>query len=301
MGTFGPYRPPLPGFLAVTRRDLHARLARRFKAAGVDAPRRSAGWLLEEALGLSGTELLTGGGEPVTPEAQARAEAMAARREAGEPLQYVIGHADFFGLRLDVSPAVLIPRPETEEVAEAALEALDGTDAPWVLDVGTGSGALALALAHARPDAHVVAADVSEEALAVAASNAQRLGLAVTFVCADALRPQFADAVPPLFDLIVSNPPYVPERERPGMQREVRDHEPGTALFVPDADPLVFYRALAGHALRLLAPGGALVVETHTDHGRAVRDLFESAGLAHADLLQDLSARDRIVRARQPA
>ena len=166
----------------------------------------------------------------------------------------MLGHADFYGLRLSVSPDVLIPRPETEELVEEALRRIAGVEAPTVLDVGTGSGAVALALAHERPTATVFAADVSAEALAVARANAERLGLDVAFVRADALGPHFTRDVPPAFDLVVSNPPYVPAGERAGLQPEVRDWEPGLALFVPDADPLRFYRALAGHAGALLAP-----------------------------------------------
>ena len=229
---------------------------------------------------------------------------MVTRRARREPVQYVTGEADFYGLTLAVTPAVLIPRPETEEVAEAALRRLPTLAAlvgraPWVLDVGTGSGALALAVRHERPDAEVVAADVSEAALRVAQGNAARLGLPVTFILADALQPSFADGVPPLFDLVVSNPPYVPAAEGPGLQPEVRDHEPALALSVEN-DPLVFYRALAGHARRLLRPGGWLVTETHADYGRAVASLFAEAGLVETAILSDLSGRERIGIGRQP-
>lgn len=271
----------------------------RLDAAGVEDARRNALWIVEEVTGADRASLLARP-EADLPEAdRARGEAMVERRAAGEPVQYVLGHADFMGLRLAVSPAVLIPRPETEEVAEHALRCIAEVDAPWILDVGTGSGALALALAHERPDATVFAADISPAALAVAAANADRLGLDVAFVQADALRPQFAERVPPAFDLLVSNPPYVPRTERDELQREVRDHEPGLALFV-DSDPLVFYRALAGHALRVLRPGGWLVCETHADFGTEVADLFAEAGLADAAIARDLSGRERIASARQP-
>jgi release factor glutamine methyltransferase len=251
---------------------------------------------VEEATGHARTALYPGA--TVTAEAAARVAAMADRRAAGEPVQYVLGHADFYGLRLAVSPDVLIPRPETEEVVEHALARLADTPAPLVLDIGTGSGAIALAVAATRPDAVVFAADVSAAALAVARSNAERLGLAVTFVEADAFAPAFADRVPAAFDLLISNPPYVPQSERDGLQREVRDHEPALALFVDDADPLAPYRALAGHAARLLAPGGWLVAETHADHGAAVAALFAAAGLHDASVTRDLSGRDRVASAR---
>src|SRR5690606_1734301 len=226
--------------------------------------------------------------------------ALLARRLRGEPLQYVLGHADFFGLRLRVTPAVLIPRPETEEVAEEALRRLDGRETPWVLDVGTGSGALALALKHRRPDAEVFACDVSEAALAVAADNAKRLGLAVTFIESDVLDAAFTRAAPPAFDLVVSNPPYVPEAERDDLAAEVRDHEPDEALFVPSEDPLLFYRALAARAPDLLKPGGWLVVAPHAEHGEAVRDCFGGVGLEGATLRRDLAGRPRIVSAHLP-
>lgn len=286
----------LPPARAVTPRALVADLAARLAAAGVDSPRRTAEWIVEDAAGLDRAGLFAD--RPVSVEAASRALDLARRRAAGEPVQYVLGHAHFYGLRLEVSPAVLIPRPETEEVVEAALACVAGVEAPWVLDVGTGSGAIALALVQARPDAVVVAADVSADALAVAQRNAARLGADVAFVQADALAPAFAAAVPPAFDLIVSNPPYVPDAERDELQREVRDHEPPVALFVRDADPLAPYRALAGHATRLLRPGGWLVVETHADHGAAVGRLFAEAGLDAAEVRHDLAGRERIARAR---
>lgn len=283
----------------MTRREFWTDATARLEAAGVEDARRNVFWILEEVTGADRASLLSSPGHPLADEERQRAEAMVHRRATGEPVQYILGHADFLDLRLAVSPAVLIPRPETEDVAEAALARIAGVERPLVLDVGTGSGALALGIAHARPDATVVAADVSRDALAVAMGNAERLGLDVSFVHADALRPQFADAVPPAFDLIVSNPPYVPRAEHPTLQREVRDHEPGLALFV-DEDPLVFYRALAGHARRLLAPGGWLVCETHADFGADVRDLFAEAGLAETAIARDLSGRDRIASGRQP-
>ena len=284
----------------MTRRALLDSATARLQAAGVEGARRTAEWIVEDVTGAGRLALYAGDAE-ATPAEAARVEALVARRAAGEPVQYVLGWADFYGLRLEVTPAVLIPRPETEAVVEEALRRIKTFEAPWVLDVGTGSGAVALALATERPDAEVFAADVSPAALAVAAANAERLGRAVTFVEADALRPAFADAVPPTFDLVVSNPPYVPEAERAGLQVEVREWEPGGALFVPDADPLVFYRALAGHAERLVRPGGWLVAETHADHGRAVAALWGGAGFEEAAVLPDLAGRDRIAVARRPA
>ena len=284
----------------MTQRALLDQATARLEAAGVENARRAAEWMLEETTGQTRTAVIARPDAPVGPAAAALFGRMVARRLAREPVQYVLGHADFYGLRLTVTPAVLIPRPETEEVVEEALRRIRGHERPWVLDVGTGSGAIALAVKHERPDAEVFAVDVSPEALAVAAQNAARLRLAVTFVRADALRPQLAAGVPPTFDLLVSNPPYVPVSERTCLEPEVRDHEPGLALFVSDADPLCFYRALAGHAEALLRPGGWLAAETHADFGPAVRDVFADAGLAEAQILVDLAGRDRIALARMP-
>ena len=284
--------------LPMTRLAFLKEATARLEASGTPEARRTAEWIVEDVTGASRAQLYARPEAPLARGERDRAEALLERRTRGEPVQYVLGHADFMGLRLRVSPAVLIPRPETEEVAEAALRRLAGVEAPLALDVGTGSGAIALALKHARPDAEVFAADVSPEALEVAAANADALGLEVTFVEADALRPQFADQVPPAFDLLVSNPPYVPLAEQAGLQREVREYEPPLALFVDDGDPMVFYRALAGHALRLLRPGGWLVVETHEDFGAAVRDLFADAGLVETSLTHDLAGRARIASGR---
>lgn len=283
----------------MTCRALLDLATRRLEAAGIDGPRRVAEWMLEEATGATRIAILARPDAPVEADAEAAFLAMAERRLGREPVQYVLGHADFYGLRLAVTPDVLIPRPETEEVVEEALSRVRGHEQPLVLDVGTGSGAIALAVKHERPDAEVFAVDVSPAALAVARANAERLGLAVTFVCADALRPQLVADVPPAFSLVVSNPPYVPDAEREALEPEVRDWEPGLALFVADTDPLRFYRALAGHAEALLTPGGWLVAETHADFGGAVRDVFADAGLAETAILPDLAGRDRIAVGRR--
>ena len=285
----------------MTRRDFLDAAVRRLSSAGVEDARRTAEWIVEEATGVRRVDLYLRPDVELEAAETALAERYLARRAAGEPVQYVLGSADFYGLRLTVTPAVLIPRPETEVVVEHALALVRDLEAPWVLDVGTGSGAIALAVKSERPDAEVFGVDVSADALAVAAGNAERLGLDVTLVEADMLRPSVADEVPAAFALVVSNPPYVPRAERAGLQREVRDHEPETALFVPDGDPLVFYRALADHAGRLLAPGGWLVAETHADHGRAVAALWAEAGLAGAEVRPDLAGRDRVAVAQRPA
>lgn len=278
----------------VTRGALLREALDALAAAGVEDARRNAEWLLEDALGVGRAGLYGYPEAAVPPEAAARVRAGVARRAAGEPVQYVLGHADFYGLRLAVGPGVLIPRPETEEVVEAALARVAGVAAPRVLDVGTGSGCIALAVADARPDARVAACDVSPRALAVARGNAERLGLAVRFVEADVLGAAFAGAVPDALHLLVSNPPYIPDAEREALAVEVRDHEPALALFAGD-DPLRFYRALARHAPRLVRPGGHVVLEAHPDHAAAAAALLADAGFRDVHVAADLAGRPRIV------
>ncbi|WP_420454206.1 peptide chain release factor N(5)-glutamine methyltransferase [Rubrivirga sp.] len=283
----------------MTRRALLDDAVARLQASGVEDARRTAEWIVLEATGATRAAIYARPDVVVDPAECALAHRYVVRRATGEPIQYVLGHTDFYGLRMTVTPDVLIPRPETEEVVEEALRRIRPRAAPWVLDVGTGSGAIALAVATERPDAEVFAVDVSPGALVVARANGDRLGAAVKFLEADVLLPSFAAEVPPAFDLIVSNPPYVPQAERAGLQREVRDHEPATALFVPDGDPLVFYRALAGHAEHLLRPGGWLVAETHADLGRDVVALWRRSGLDAVEVLPDLAHRDRIAVGRR--
>lgn len=278
----------------MTRRTLLETAIERLSAAGVEDARRNAEWMMGEALGVNRAALLAHPNEPVPGAGLKVFEAMMARRLRREPLQYVLGHTDFYGIRLRVTRDVLIPRPETEELVEEALRTIDPIDAPWVLDVGTGSGAIALAIKHVRKDAEVFACDLSDAALSVASANAERLNLPLTLIHTDVLSPAFADGVPACFDLIVSNPPYVPAGDRDEMEPEVRDFEPHEALF-PGDDPLRFYRAIAGHAERLLKRGGQLVVETHVDFAEDVEGLLESAGFEGTGRRPDLAGRDRIV------
>lgn len=282
-----------------TRRHLLDAAAAVLERAQVEPARRQAEWMLCDVLECSRAQLLAYGAEPVAAADVAAVETMLARRLQGEPIQYILGHADFFGLRLRVTPVVLIPRPETEQVVEASLDRVQAVAQPRILDVGTGSGCIALALKHARPDAAVWACDVSPEALAVAAENAASHELAVTLLRADVTASDVADHLPADLDLLVSNPPYIPDAEADTLDLEVRAHEPAMALFAGD-DPLRFYRILITLADRLLWPGGWLVLETHADYGEAVADLAR-ASLVAVTLARDLAGRPRIVSARRPA
>lgn len=264
-------------------------------AAGVEVPRRVAGWLLADVLACRRAALHAYPERPVEAAEQQQFDERVARVAAGEPLQYVLGHADFHGLRLAVTPAVLIPRPETEQVVEAALQRVRDVEAPRILDAGTGSGCIALAIKHERPDAEVRACDVSTEALAVARANAWTHGLDVHFIQADLLAGEEArEVLPGNLDLLVSNPPYIPGEEMDSLPPVVRDYEPREALFCGD-DPLCFYRELAAHACHLLAPGGALVLEAHAPEAAAVHALLAAFGLADVQVARDLAGHPRIV------
>ncbi len=268
------------------------------KAGGVPAPRRAALWLLGDVLGCDQAHLIAYPKRAATPEQAEALSALLDRRLQREPMQYILGYADFFGLRLRVTPAVLIPRPETEQVVEAALAMLADHARPRVLDIGTGSGCIALALKHERPDAEVFACDVSEAALAVARENAEAHHLAVSFLQADVLAPGFPGHASGSFDLVISNPPYVAADEAAELESDVRDYEPHLALFSGD-DPLVFYKAIAGHAPALLASGGLLVFETHAEYAGAVCDLLAEAGFLDVQVKRDLAGHPRIVIARR--
>lgn len=228
-----------------------------------------------------------------------RFDGMLARRLDHEPLQYILGYTEFYGLRLEVTPAVLIPRPETEQVVEEALRLISDARDARVLDVGTGSACIALAIKSQRPDVRVWACDISSDALEVAASNAAGNRLDVQFFRADALADDFADEAPAGLDLLVSNPPYVSEDELETLPKEVAAFEPPAALF-SRSDPIAFYRRLGAVGWKLLKKAGYVVFETHAEYGRAAADVLSDLGYEDVELLQDYSARPRILRGRRP-
>ncbi len=266
----------------------------QLRQAGVDEADRAARWIVEEVIDTRWAQIVADPDRPVTDLERATVRKMVHRRAAGEPLQHILGYTSFRGLRLDVSPDVLIPRPETEQVVERLLQLYGNTRSCDVLDAGTGSGCIALALKAERPDWRVIACDISSRALAVARKNAARHGLDVDFRRADMLSPDFAEQVGREFNLVVSNPPYVTVEEEDTMSSEVRDHEPSIALFA-SGGALQFYRALAQHSEDLLADRGLLIVEINEAYGTAVKKCFESAGLRDVEVYEDLAGRERIV------
>lgn len=279
----------------MTAAALVAEAARVLAAAGVDAPEWDAERLLRHVLGWDRAALLANPGHVVPgPEAE-RFGALVQRRASREPLQYILGTQAFWKHDFLVTPAVLIPRPETELLVEVALDLVRDAEAPLIVDVGTGSGCIALSIAAEREDAEVHATDVSGPALHVARRNARRLGLEgrVTFHEGQLLEPVGGLEV----QLVVSNPPYVDPSERDSLAPEVRDHEPHLALF-PPGDALAVYRRLVPAAARALRRGGALAVEISPALSEGVTALFRDAGFLEPSVHGDLVGRPRVVRAR---
>ena len=251
-----------------------------------------------ERFGLSRSQLLIDRPVPLTAELQTQVEFDVANLREQVPVQYVLGYETFGARRFAVSPDVLIPRPETFELVEWCTATLSQHAAPRSLDVGTGSGCIAVSLALELPHAQVEAWDISPRALAVAQQNATQLGAEVDFREMDLLKAVLENVDPQhRFDLIVSNPPYIPAAEASTMGDNVVQHEPHTALFVPNHDPLLFYRALAHLATERLLPGGALLVETHTDFARETAELFAQHGLQQLEIRHDADDRPRMVKA----
>ena len=268
----------------------------RLAAAGVGNAGQEARWLAEAAAGLGSGELASGLGDEVPAAVADRMAGLVERRVAGEPLQYVIGRWGFRRLDLAVDPRVLIPRPETEVLAELALAACDRLEARVVVDLGTGSGALALALATERDGMQVWATDVSADALEVAEANRAALGAGVNLVEGSWYEALPAD-VRGSVDVIVSNPPYVSEAELRELGPEVRDWEPAGALCA-GPDGLEDVAAIIRGAPEWLASPGALLVEMGPHQiGRAAQ-LAHDAGFGHVDVRTDLAGRERVLEAR---
>ncbi|MCS7013767.1 MAG: peptide chain release factor N(5)-glutamine methyltransferase [Chloroherpetonaceae bacterium] len=269
------------------------------KQKGIDDARLSAELLLAEVLGLQRMELYLNFEQPISPKELEQFRGLVRRRLAGEPVQYILGWEEFFGLRFEVNPAVLIPRPETELLVESVLDDCDGATLS-ILDIGTGSGAIAVALAKSLPAVRIVAVDISVPALEVAQRNAARHGVEsqIQFLVCDALQPDFAVQFPERFDVIVSNPPYVPLAEKENLQKEVRDFEPAIALFCPTG--FEFYEKIATDALTLLKPKGKLYLELHADAAEKVGDVLKQKGFQNILFRKDYQGFRRIAVAELP-
>lgn len=215
------------------------------------------------------------------------------------PIQYALGIADFYGLEFEVNPSVLIPRPETEELVELIIKDSEDKEVK-ILDIGTGSGCIAIALGKYLKKSEAIAVDVSVTALDTARKNAKRAGVSVTFIHTDILSSEKSDMdIPFLFDIIVSNPPYVKESEKITMERNVLDYEPHLALFVSDNDPLLFYRHIARFGKNKLKREGYLYFEINAQCGILTSDMLQEEGYRNIELIQDLSGNDRIIKAQR--
>ena len=270
----------------------------RLKAAKVDSPVIDARLLVEAATGASRTDIVTDPYREVPAEALATLDGYLERRSRREPISRILGRKGFWKIMLQVTPAVLSPRPDTETVVQEALAHFDEHRRLDVLDLGVGSGAILLAILAERPLARGLGTDVSDEALAVARDNAAHLGLEGRLAL---LRGDWTEGMADAsFDLVVSNPPYIPEGDIAGLDPEVRDHDPHLALS-GGVDGLDHYRRLAPEVMRVLRPGGRFLLEIGHDQGEAVEDLMRRAGAQEVATVKDLSDRPRVVSgARKP-
>lgn len=273
--------------------------------------------VLDALFGMSLTDICLGKVTQLSADDTTRLEKIMQRLEKSEPVQYVLGAEWFAGRLFDVAPGVLIPRPETEELVKWTCDeakekekednskeergkeekevSKKGEEAPHpsILDIGTGSGCIAITVALALPQARVTAWDISTDALAIAAGNAHRLGASVRFEHQDALS---APDDEERWDVIVSNPPYICDRERADMSDNVLSYEPELALFVPDNDPLLFYRAIARYASKALKPGGRLLFETNTAYAHEVAQVMANEGFTAIEVRNDCFGKPRMVK-----
>lgn len=253
--------------------------------------------MLDDLFGMSLTDIICGATESLTTEENARLTAAMERLRAAEPVQYVTGNAPFAGRHYHVEPGVLIPRPETETLCAAAMEKVKA-EKPRLLDVGTGSGCIACTLALDIPRATVTAWDISADAIRIASGNAERLGAKnIVFERQDALTPP---AHRELWDVVVSNPPYICMKEKQDMERNVLENEPHIALFVPDDDPLLFYRAIATYALQSLKSGGWLIFEINPLYARITETMLKEKGYVEINTITDDYGKPRVTSACKP-
>ena len=252
-----------------------------------------AKWILTDVFHFSVSELYAGKDKQIPKNDARKLEDILNRLLKYEPLQYIVEECRFGGLAFRVAPGVLIPRPETEELVDWICSDCAGREKFDILDIGTGSGCIAVTLAKRLPKASVASWDISDEALRIASSNAVSNGVDVDFRKVDVL----SDDIPSIrTDVLVSNPPYVTEKERAEMEPNVLEWEPELALFVPDDDPLLFYRRIAVHGLRLLNKEGCLYFEINRAYGKETVDLLVSLGYQNVELRKDSFGNDRMVK-----
>jgi len=254
--------------------------------------------VLETMLGVDRTAIMMGRVITLSESDQKRLGEIIQRLNRHEPVQYILGEADFGGRRFVVNNAVLIPRPETEVLVSEVLKSWKRNEGKLrLLDIGTGSGCIPITLALALPQAEVMAVDISRDALEVAKENAARHSVKIEFFECDVLQQPLPFQH---LDLIVSNPPYITVKEKAHMQQLVLAHEPHLALFVPDDDPLLFYRVIASKAWRSLNQNGVLAFEINEAYGKEVAALIRSTGFSSVEIVKDISGKDRVVKGVKP-
>ena len=311
--------PTTDRFCATNYRELCRRLAGRY---GLDEARAIVRLVLGERFGLSVADILCDKVTELSADDRKVLEKMMLRLENGEPVQYVLGFAEFCGRRFSVGPGVLIPRPETEELCRWMVEergTRNEEQGTRILDIGTGSGCIAITLAAEMPDAQVSAWDISEQALAVARKNADSIGVKVNFEQVDVLNLPFtinnstlnsqqstlnSQLSPTTYHLspitcIVSNPPYICDNEKIAMKPHVLEHEPHVALFVPDDDPLLFYRAIADFAIQSLKSDGWLYFEVNPLYIKELKTMLAEKGFENIEVKIDLFGKERMIRAKK--
>lgn len=275
--------------------SLYAYIRQRLQSHFSDSEIRGlANIICNDVLNISTVQLHVGKYTDLSADKVQKMQDIIIRLLQHEPIQYIIGHASFCGLTFIVSPSVLIPRPETEELVR--LIASENTGQSYILDIGTGSGCIAISLSHLLPDANVTAWDVSEDALNVARENNRQLKTTASFRLQDVFDASL-DVSPASWNVIVSNPPYVTQSEKADMQQEVLEHEPDIALFVADDDPLKYYKRIVRLATNGLKAGGRLYFEINQHYGQEVVQLLQSLSFKDIRLLKDLYNNDRIVTA----
>jgi release factor glutamine methyltransferase len=251
--------------------------------------------MLEKISGFNRTELIVNKNTIFSGEQVLLIQSFVEKLKIYTPIQYILGETEFYGLNFTVNSAALIPRPETEELVEWIQQSMDSTKPYSILDIGTGSGCIALSIKSIFPKAQVSGIDISEKALELARLNANQLKMEIDFFKHDILT---SDLKPKVWDIIVSNPPYIPQREKTEISPNVLDYEPHLALFVADDNPLLFYRAIAEQALKALKIGGKLFFEIHRSYGQACVEMLEQKGFTQVELKKDLSGNDRMIKAK---
>lgn len=277
----------------MTYNDIWRRLAKVYPDNEAKAISRL---LMEDLFGLSLSDIICGAADCLSDDSCRVLEEAVQRLEKSEPIQYVTGKALFCDRLFHVEPGVLIPRPETEQLCRLVVEGVKDVPHPDILDIGTGSGCIATTLSLDIPEARLSAWDVSDKALSIAAANAEALGARVCFSKQDALNAPDDEA---RWDAIVSNPPYICDREKADMERNVLDNEPHLALFVPDSDPLLFYRSISEYAARSLRDGGLLFFEINEHYANDTSMMLQRLGFDDIRTIKDIFDKDRNIVCRK--